>query len=219
MKRRPLPTGRRERDHEPASGRFKPGNRAAVGNPQRSRSSRLRRQLVEAIEDDLSDLVAALVSKCKRGDVQALKLALSYGVGSPPSKPGAVDELTGERLSTLITRTQQIKPRDIREPDQQLTEDVSTLAELGLPADGIANLVGIDAPVLHEWLQDGDADPDSTAGQLVRGYAAGLARYRLRLGLQSEARPLSVLERRDPRSYGTAVDLDTTVNTPDDFFL
>lgn len=221
MKRRQLTTvDRHQRDHDAATGRFKPGNRASVGNLEKGRSARLRRQLTDAIGEELPSVIAALLSKCLRGDVQALKLALNYGIGSPPSKPGATDELVGERTAALIMHAQQIKPRELNTPDLQLVEDVATLAELGLPADGVADLVGVDTSVLHDWLQQGEAEPDTLAGDLVRSYAAGFARYRLRLGVQSESRPLHILERRDPQSYGQHdANHDHDTHLPDEHFL
>ena len=65
-------------------GRFGPGNKAAKGNPHARHVARLRAALYKAVRPaDLADVVAALLSQAKTGDVSAAKELLQRLLGPP----------------------------------------------------------------------------------------------------------------------------------------
>lgn len=81
-----------------ATGRFTPGNKAAAGHgrPHAAKIADLRATLFETLTPDrLKGIVIAMVRKAMEGDVQAARLVLSYGLGTPE----ATDVL--ERLEDL----------------------------------------------------------------------------------------------------------------------
>jgi hypothetical protein len=67
-----------------AGGRFGPGNRCGRGNPHARRVGRLRSELLRAVEPrDLRDVVAALLSRAKAGEIAAIKELLQRLLGPP----------------------------------------------------------------------------------------------------------------------------------------
>src|SRR6478735_5679239 len=75
----PTPTSDRD-----AKGRFLPGNGGGPGNPFARRTAAVRKRLLERVtDDDVDQLVDALLARAKSGDVPALRLAFSYLVGKP----------------------------------------------------------------------------------------------------------------------------------------
>jgi len=81
-------------------GRFRPGNRAAKGNPHAAAVARLRSALLAAVTpDDVAEIVRALVAKARRGDVVAARELLSRVLG-PPVELDFVERI--ERLERMI---------------------------------------------------------------------------------------------------------------------
>jgi len=79
-----------------SGGRFAPGNRYARGNPHARRVARLRAELLRAVAPDhIREVVAALLTQAKSGDVAAAKELLQRLLGPPVE----LDLL--ERLETL----------------------------------------------------------------------------------------------------------------------
>ena len=77
-----------------AKGRFLPGNGGGPGNPFARRTAAVRKRLLDRVtDDDVDQLVDALLAKAKSGDVPALRLAFSYLVGKPEAAqdPDRVD--------------------------------------------------------------------------------------------------------------------------------
>ena len=65
-------------------GRFAQGNSGGAGNPFARRVAQMRQALLQAVSDeDLQELVQALLLRAKSGDVAAARLVLSYTVGKP----------------------------------------------------------------------------------------------------------------------------------------
>lgn len=90
------PVGDGDRD---ALGRFRPGNRAACGNPLGGKVQALRVALVQAVdEDDVAKIAAGLIEQAIAGDVQAAKIILDRVLG--PSQ--ALDLMA--RLETIEQR-------------------------------------------------------------------------------------------------------------------
>jgi hypothetical protein len=75
----PAPDGGRD-----SRGRFTKGCKGGPGNPFNRQMAHMRKVLLECIsEDDLRQMMQALVLKAKQGDLQALRLVLAYTVGRP----------------------------------------------------------------------------------------------------------------------------------------
>lgn len=67
-------------------GRFAPGNKLARGNPHAKRVARLRSALLKAVSPaDLREVVTALLTSAKGGDVPAAKELLQRLLGPPES--------------------------------------------------------------------------------------------------------------------------------------
>jgi len=67
-----------------AGGRFAKGNAGGPGNPFARRVAQLRSLIVETItDDDMAAIVRRLVEDAKNGDKAALKMLLSYAIGTP----------------------------------------------------------------------------------------------------------------------------------------
>lgn len=65
-----------------ARGRFAPGNRFAIGNPQAAQVGRLRSALIESVTiKDMAEVVATVVERAKAGDMAAAKLLLDRVLG------------------------------------------------------------------------------------------------------------------------------------------
>lgn len=77
----PSPNGGNGRDEQ---GRFADGNAGGPGNPYAAQVGRLRSALLSAVtEDDMRDVVLALVGKAKKGDVKAARVLLDRVLGKP----------------------------------------------------------------------------------------------------------------------------------------
>jgi hypothetical protein len=58
--------------------------------------ARMRAAVLQSVgTDDIRDIMAAIVQKAKKGDLQAARLVLSYAVGNPPRGDG--DPITDGR--------------------------------------------------------------------------------------------------------------------------
>ncbi len=75
------PNGANGRDQH---GRFAPGNAGGPGNPHAQQVAKLRAALLDAVtEDDLREIVAALVQAAKMGDTAAAREVLDRTIGKP----------------------------------------------------------------------------------------------------------------------------------------
>jgi len=78
-------------DDRDDSGKFKPGNQAAVG-ARRSRAHQLKAWFRDAVsEDDVRAIAQALVLKAKDGDARAAALLLDRLYGRPRPEPIAIE--------------------------------------------------------------------------------------------------------------------------------
>lgn len=94
----PCATGPNGRDQ---AGRFAAGNRCAKGNPFARRMAELRSALISAVTDeDLRDIIKALIEKAKRGDVPAAKEVLDRTLGRP-QEADLIQRL--EELEAMLT--------------------------------------------------------------------------------------------------------------------
>jgi hypothetical protein len=85
-----------------AGGRFAKGNPGGPGNPHARRAARLRAAMYKAVTPaDLRDVISALLSSAKGGDVSAAKELMQRLLGPPE----AIDLL--ERLAALETKIEQ----------------------------------------------------------------------------------------------------------------
>ena len=76
---KPSPTESNGRD---SSGKFTAGNSAGKGNPYAKRVGQLRTALLDAItEDDMRDVISAMVKKAKGGDVAAARILFDRCLG------------------------------------------------------------------------------------------------------------------------------------------
>ena len=63
---------------------FKTGNPGGPGNPFAARAGRIRAALLEAVtDDDVAEVVAALVREAKAGNVPAARVLLDRTLGPP----------------------------------------------------------------------------------------------------------------------------------------
>lgn len=93
MTNSPSPNGSNGRD---ATGRFSKGNRGGPGNPYAKRAGELRAAIYEAVtEEDLRQVIQALLTQAKTGDIAAAKELLNRLLG----KPEPIDLIA--RLETL----------------------------------------------------------------------------------------------------------------------
>ena len=70
-------------DHE-ANGRFAKGNRGGPGNPFTRRVAELRHIILDCLgEEELADIIHAMIEQAKQGDVAAARLLLQYSLGKP----------------------------------------------------------------------------------------------------------------------------------------
>lgn len=77
-----------------ANGRFNKGNRGGPGNPYARQTAQLLKVIREAVSaEEISAITRKLVQMAREGDVQAMKLLLSYVVGKPlqGGQPDQVD--------------------------------------------------------------------------------------------------------------------------------
>jgi hypothetical protein len=80
-------------DRDP-SGRFAFGNPGAPGNPFARRVAQIRKAMLQAVSDeDIAQIMAAMIQRAKEGHVQAAKLVMSYTLGKPEkaTDPDRVD--------------------------------------------------------------------------------------------------------------------------------
>jgi len=76
-----------------ARGQFVKGNGGGPGNPLAAHVAALRRALLDAVSPQaLKDVVKALLSAAKAGDVGAAKLLLTYTLGRP-QEPDLLERL------------------------------------------------------------------------------------------------------------------------------
>ena len=67
-----------------ADGTFAKGNKGGPGNPYARKVALIRNQIIEAVsEDDLREIIQALIKKAKSGDIQATKEILTRLIGKP----------------------------------------------------------------------------------------------------------------------------------------
>ena len=67
-----------------SAGRFATGNPGGPGNPFARRVAQLRSALLDAVsDDDLREIVSALVTRAKSGDVVAAREILTRIIGKP----------------------------------------------------------------------------------------------------------------------------------------
>lgn len=89
------------------AGRFAKGNPGGPGNPHAKRAQEMRKAFYAAVSDeDLAEVVRALIREAKAGDVQAAREVLDRCLG----KPEALDMI--ERLDAL---EELLEKRDIEE--------------------------------------------------------------------------------------------------------
>jgi hypothetical protein len=66
-------------------GRFATGNSFGKGNPQLKRMHALRRVLLDSVDDgSMREVAEKLTSLARGGDLDAIKILLSYTIGRPP---------------------------------------------------------------------------------------------------------------------------------------
>ena len=93
-------------DRDPRTGRFAPGNPGGPGNPHAGRIAKLRSALLEAVTaEDVREVVAALVTEAKAGNVQAMREFFNRLFG----KPEAIDAI--ERLNELEAVLERLEER------------------------------------------------------------------------------------------------------------
>ena len=127
------PTSGKGRD---GRGRFAAGNPGGVGNPFARQTAALRTALVSAVsEQDIAEVIQALLGKARQGDVAATKLLLAYTVGKPAVIENP-DTLDRDELALLSGNSFEMEP-------------VMRLASL-LPAEAVLRFVHALLPIITE---------------------------------------------------------------------
>lgn len=84
-----------------SSGRFVPGNRIATGNPHAKRVGQLRSLLLDAVtDDDMHDVVTALVNAAKAGELSAIRELLDRLIGKATDGADLLERL--EALERMV---------------------------------------------------------------------------------------------------------------------
>ena len=90
-------------------GQFGTGNTFGKGNPHAAKVAQLRSALIEHITpEDLKEIVTALLTQAKAGDIASCKLLLSYLIGATP-KACNPDELELQDLELKAKIAEQIR--------------------------------------------------------------------------------------------------------------
>src|SRR5262245_34415646 len=109
---KPTETAPAAGDGRDKNGRFAKGWKGGPGNPFGRRVARLRQALLDAVtEQDVKDVVAALITRAKRYDTAAAKLLLSYAIGKPvqAADPDRLDLEEWRLLDSLPTQTELLR--------------------------------------------------------------------------------------------------------------
>ena len=78
------PTGNGDNGGRDEHGRFTTGNPGGPGNPHAQKVARLRSALLAAVtEDDIREVIEALVKKAKGGDIVAARILFDRVLGPP----------------------------------------------------------------------------------------------------------------------------------------
>jgi hypothetical protein len=86
------------------NGQFGTGNTFGKGNPHAAKVAQLRSALIEHITpEDLKEIVTALLTQAKAGDIASCKLLLPYLVGPAPTvcEPDAIELQGLERKAKI----------------------------------------------------------------------------------------------------------------------
>src|SRR5438105_3708854 len=109
----PSPNGA---DGHNADGTFAKGNRGGPGNPYARKVARLRNLLLEAVsEEDLRQIVRALVEQAKAGDLTAVREVLNRLLGKSP-EPCHPDRLEADEIRVEADRLQAERSRRMAKP-------------------------------------------------------------------------------------------------------
>ena len=112
MTDKPSETGSNGDPNRDASGRFRPGNRAAKGNPNAKRMARLKAAFHKRFTPgDMEEIVARVIRDAKQGDNVAVKLLWQWGLGPPV----AADVLEREETREMVNATMSQLPPHYRE--------------------------------------------------------------------------------------------------------
>src|SRR4051812_45694768 len=104
----PSPTAPNGRN---ANGKFSPGNLCAKGNPFAKRVARLRSALFKAVSPaDLREVLTALLTQAKAGDVASIKELLQRLLGPPE----AVDLMESGRAGRKLDQIAESKGKSWR---------------------------------------------------------------------------------------------------------
>jgi hypothetical protein len=101
-------------------GRFAPGNRFASGNPNHKRMYKLRRAMLTAVDDAaMGRITKKLVELAEAGDLEAVKILLTYTVGRPPQAIEMSPSYVGNPLAGLSEEEREAR---IKRVDARLAE-------------------------------------------------------------------------------------------------
>lgn len=96
------------------NGQFGSGNSFGKGNPHAQKVAQLRSALIEHItQEDLREIVTALLTQAKAGDIASCKLLLPYLVGAAPTvcEPDAIELQELERKTKIAEQIRLEKHR------------------------------------------------------------------------------------------------------------
>lgn len=235
-KKRPLQ--RKKLEARNAKGHFLPGNKGGPGNPHLTKKAKWLAAWNAGHRDPakLAQLRKILWRLAVRDEKQwAIKLMMEYTLGKPKTMPDfePVDVLT-DRLfrnaqKSVLKQIRSGTVRVCRELNPSVIEEFCGMILGGMPHDGACDALGISHERAQDWEEKGReflADPDANEeyemhGRFVQAVRRAEAMYRsmlLKHVGNNEQAALSVLERRDPGSFGKDA-VESEDYTPDEKYL
>lgn len=104
------PSSTANTDERDGAGRFKPGNKVAVGNAGPSKAGQYRKAFQEAVTlEDMKAVATKVLESAKKGDIQAARFIADYTLGKPQPVEVTDDDAV-ENAGTVTINFVRAKP-------------------------------------------------------------------------------------------------------------
>ena len=114
------------------AGKFTPGNPGGPGNPYARQSARLKKAVLEVMNEAEVRLIAQkLLTQALQGDVPSIKLAFAYAIGKPGDavNPDEIDALEWEMRNRLSVSLEAVEALTGRVPVRQANAVAEAVAQ------------------------------------------------------------------------------------------
>ena len=114
------------------AGKFTPGNPGGPGNPYARQSARLKKAVLEVMNEAEIRLIAQkLLSQALQGDVPSMKLVFAYAIGKPGEavNPDEIDALEWEMRQRLTVSLDEVEALTERVPVKQANAVAQAVAQ------------------------------------------------------------------------------------------